>query len=137
MKPYNKKAVLESLEPFFRLGYSRYKACKLTGFDEGLLNKWEKADSTISIKIDAWIAETNIKAREVWKEEIKQGSYQASKEWLERREKEEFSLKQEVVQESTSTNTNVNIDVPVNEEESRSIIDAYLKQQGGAEISGE
>lgn len=129
MRPYNKKEILESLEPFFRLGYSRYKACKLIGFDEGLLNKWEKADSTISVKINSWIADANIKARKVWVSEIENGNYQASKEWLERKEKDEFSLKQEITQES------LNLNPIIEDNESKRIIDKYLNQQRFEKIS--
>jgi hypothetical protein len=35
-------------------------------------------------------------AKRNWVNEIKGGNYQASKEWLERRAKDEFSLKQEL-----------------------------------------
>ena len=42
----------------------------------------------------------NIAAKKVWADEINGGNYQASKEWLERRDKEHFSTRQEVEQNS-------------------------------------
>ena len=43
----------------------------------------------------------NIAAKKVWTDEINGGNYQASKEWLERRDKEHFSIRTEVEQNST------------------------------------
>ena len=42
----------------------------------------------------------NIAAKKVWTDEINGGNYQASKEWLERRDKEHFSTRTEVEQNS-------------------------------------
>jgi len=95
-KAWNKAKVLASLEEYFKLGYSRYKACMLIGLDQSTLTRWEQADPTLSLKIDSWIEWPNTLARRNWVSKLADSDYTASKEWLERRDKGEFSPKQEV-----------------------------------------
>jgi len=51
----------------------------------------------------------NIQAKKNWINEIKGGNYASSKEYLERKSRDEFSLKSEV--DSTNTNNNFNTDL--------------------------
>lgn len=59
------------------------------------LMKWIQSDNALSIKIKGWQEKISEKARQNWQEEIEKGNYIASKEWLERKNKDEFSTRQE------------------------------------------
>jgi transcriptional regulator with XRE-family HTH domain len=94
-KAWEKDAVLKVLEPLFRLGMTRRKACMTAGVHESTLSRWETDDIELSIKIDTWIKEPSRLAMMNWVDKVKEGDYQASKDWLERKEKDEFSTKTE------------------------------------------
>ena len=93
-KAWDKDKVLESLEDYFKLGYSRYKACMLANVDLSLLSKWEAKSPELSLKINAWIEWPNTLARRNWIAKLNDQEYIASKEWLERRDRDDFSTKQ-------------------------------------------
>lgn len=97
-KVLNKQETLEALKPYFLLGMSITKACETSGIcdDQTILN-WIKKDNTIRAKITGWQNYLSSKAREVWANKIQEEKdYQAAKDWLERKEKQEFSQKTEV-----------------------------------------
>ena len=97
-KAYNREEILEQLKSFFLLGMSITKACETSGIcdDQTILN-WIKDDDTIRAKITGWQNYVSASAREVWAKEItEKKNYIAAKEWLERKEKKEFSQRQEI-----------------------------------------
>ena len=53
-------------------------------------------DEEFRSKIEFYKDTPNVLARQTWREKIAKGDYQAAKDWLERREKNEFSLKTEI-----------------------------------------
>ena len=53
-------------------------------------------DEEFRSKIEFYRDTPNVLARQTWREKIAKGDYQAAKDWLERKEKSEFSLKTEV-----------------------------------------
>lgn len=114
----DKEKVLESLRPYFLLGYNRNKACVLAKFDPSLLNKWEQADPELSIKINAWIGYVSSKARENLAEEITANkNSETSKWWLERREKKDFSTRTEITgEEGKPLEANINLSKLTQEE---------------------
>lgn len=100
--PEQKESILESIRPYLEMGFSRSKACKLTGLDESTLSKWAKADEALSIKLEGWenmlnaLAISNI-ADAIRKEgelndDLRKDN---TKWWLERKMKADFSTRQE------------------------------------------
>jgi len=49
-----KKMILESMQPFLELGFTRRKACKLVGLDETTFSKWVSGDIGLSMKVTGW-----------------------------------------------------------------------------------
>jgi hypothetical protein len=94
---YDKKETIELLKPYFERGWSIRKACAISGLcdDQTVLN-WIEEDKTIRWKIEAWQNLISDAAADVWKNRIiETGDYQASKDWLERKEKNDFSIRTE------------------------------------------
>ena len=101
-KPYTKeqkKKILESLEYYLKLAYSRSKACKFIGFDETTLSKWLSNDEALSMKIQCWENSINVKVRENIQKKIESGDVNQSNWWAERKMKKEFSTRQELTGE--------------------------------------
>lgn len=98
---WDKEKVVQALEPYFKLGCTRRKACKYAGFDHSVLVRWEQKHPELTPKIDAWISEPNEAARRAWIGKIKEGDYTAAKDWLDRIEKDDFSTK--TINETTLT----------------------------------
>lgn len=92
-----RKNILDSLMPFFLLGYNRTEACRSVGFDNKTLYLWEKKDPSLSIKINAEMSKINTEARRNIINEIKAGNIGISQWWAERREKQAFSTRQEQI----------------------------------------
>ena len=105
---YNRDTVLEKLRAYFQLGLTINRACdqyneKHKGSDyiaRSTIQGWYETDEDCRQKIDAWKDTPNVIARQTWVGELK-GNYTAAKDWLERREKNEFSLKKEVDNNNT------------------------------------
>jgi len=93
----NKTETLGLLQPYFERGWSIHKACDRSGLcDDDTILEWCKEDIEIRKKIVSWqnlISENSI---DNWKARVKDGDYQASKDWLERKEKDDFSLRNEL-----------------------------------------
>lgn len=95
---WDKEKILKALEPYLKLGMSRRKACIAIGLDSSLLAHWEEKEPELSVKINAWVNEPNISARKLLVEKIQGGSKAIAQWWLERKERKEFSTRQEVEQ---------------------------------------
>lgn len=104
-KPYTKEqkdSILESLRPYLEMGFSRSKSCKLIGLDESTLSKWVKNDESLSMKLEGWenvlnaLAISNI-ADAIRKESELDDDLRKdnTKWWLERKMKNDFSVRQE------------------------------------------
>lgn len=99
---WDKKKVIEVLEPILKLGYSVTKACRAAGIPQSTVQTWIDDDETLRLKVNTWQDEPNILARKQWVKALSQGidrkendTYTPAKEWLERREKEDFSTRSE------------------------------------------
>lgn len=102
-KAYDKEKLLKVLEPFLKLGYTRNKACTLAGIDASVVYKWEKEDPELSVKIDSWIEFPNQEARRNIVNKITdEKDVETSKWWVERRDKDSFSPRQENINENTN-----------------------------------
>lgn len=95
-KEWNQEEMIRTLEPYFKLGCNLKKACDYAGIPYTTVHTWVSADEELRIKINSWQNEVNEEARRVWASKIKGGDFFASKEWLERKEKDEFSNRTEL-----------------------------------------
>ena len=99
--PEQRETIIESLEPFLSVGMSRNKACESIGFDATTLCKWSKDDESLSIKLRGWenclnkLAMQNIADALALEGETEDTRKDTSKWYLERRMKNEFSLRTE------------------------------------------
>lgn len=84
------------LRPYFQLGMSVNKACESAGIPQSTVATWVSNDDELRLKIAVWQREVNNDAYRTWREKINSGDYQAAKDWLERREKDDFSLRNEL-----------------------------------------
>lgn len=112
-KAFKKEEIMESLKPYFQLGYSIPDACDFIGFDNSLLYKWIKQDDTLSKKIKGWQNEISVFARRNWRDKIQvKKDYDASKDWLERKDRKEFGRNMDVTSDGESLNiTEVKLEV--------------------------
>jgi hypothetical protein len=97
-KPYDedeKEKIIKSLKPYLTLGYDLKNACIMAQFTYETVWHWVKKDNTLLIQIQAWQNSVNAKARENVANKIQEGDTNESKWWLERREKKDFSTRQE------------------------------------------
>lgn len=78
---------------YLLLGYSLKKACLLGGVPYTTLNDHYRTNESIRTKIDVLSTNVSLKARANWVKLIQAGDYRASKEWLERMEPEDFSMR--------------------------------------------
>ena len=108
----NRDKVLECLKKFLQLDLSVDRSCSAYNageYDKAIIEKrkpvfiskstvywWMQEDEEFRSKIEFYKDTPNVLARQTWREKIAKGDYQAAKDWLERREKNEFSLKTEI-----------------------------------------
>ena len=108
----NRDKVLDSLKKYLQLDLSVDRACSAYNageYDKSRIEKrkpvfiakstvyeWMQQDEEFRSKIEFYKDTPNVLARQTWREKIAKGDYQAAKDWLERKEKSEFSLKTEV-----------------------------------------
>jgi transposase-like protein len=104
-KKWNKDEVLNTLKPYFRLGYNVSKACRCAGIAESTVKHWIQKSEMLRLKVNAWQNEVSAQARANIIHAIKPkkddegntipGSAEQSRWWLERREKDDFSIRNE------------------------------------------
>ena len=90
-KEWDKEEIIRTLEPKFKLGCSIKKACDYAGVPYTTVHTWIRDDETLRIKIKAWQNEPNEVARASWIAKMAEGDYLSSKDWLSKKEKDEFS----------------------------------------------
>jgi hypothetical protein len=93
--PRDKEACMEILKPYFQLGCAVKRACAYAGIPPSTVETWIQNDDDLRAKVTGWQNEIAAKARANWRAKIAQQDYGASKDWLERMEKGEFSLRNE------------------------------------------
>lgn len=102
-KAWNKEEVVEVLKPHFQLGCSIQRACDYAGIASSTVKTWIENDETLRLKITSWQNELSLLARKNWKESLVEGrptkfgpdKYTPAAEWLQVREKEDFSKRTE------------------------------------------
>lgn len=90
-KARDKEKTIELLMPFFKMGCSVIKACNYGGVPQSTVQTWIDADETLRVKITAWQNEPNVMARSNWIAKMAEGDYLSSKDWISKKEKDEFS----------------------------------------------
>ena len=96
-KKWKKDEVIKILEPYFKLGCNVAKACNYAGISRTTVQTWIEGDEALRLKITAWQNEMNNKARSIWASELEKGNFEPAKEWLKKKEKDEFSDRTELV----------------------------------------
>lgn len=88
--------ILEKLEEGFKLGCTNREACFYAGIAESTFYDFLKDFPEFSEKIEMWKDYEKIKARMVIHKALEDGNNDIAKWFLERKAKDEFSIKQEV-----------------------------------------
>ena len=108
-----KDSIVNSLQPYLQMGFSRNKACQFIGLTPQTLSLWVQADESLLIKLTSWenvvntVAMQNVvdainKENEMPEDIRKENSWK----WLERRMRDDFATK---VDSDVNQKTNVNI----------------------------
>ena len=91
-KEWDKEEVIRTLEPFFKMGCNVKKACDYAGIPYTTVHTWVSNDELLRMKVTAWQNEPNRLARAAWIAKMASADgYDAGKEWMKRKEKDEFS----------------------------------------------
>ena len=90
-----REEIIQSLEEYLKLGYSRNKACELVGFKPTTLSEWVVKDEGLRIKLQGYENYVNVKARANIVKTIEGGDVPQSNWWAERKMKGEFSTRTE------------------------------------------
>ena len=109
-KAWNKEEVIEVLSTFLKLGCSVNKACNYAGIPQSTVQTWLENDEELRLKVGAWQNEMSTQARKVWKKAIEENQSNAAIQWLERKEKEEFSNRTDIKLEGELTSKIIAID---------------------------
>jgi|10_taG_2_1085330.scaffolds.fasta_scaffold02700_7 hypothetical protein len=94
-REWDREEVIEIVKPYLKLGYSVNKSCILAEIPTSTFATWMQNDEVLRKKVAAWRNNINAIARKNVVESIKEGDNNESRWWLERKEKEDFSLRQE------------------------------------------
>lgn len=90
-KAWNKEEVIEALKPLFKTGMNVNKACKSAGFPQSTVQTWIDNSEELRLKIGVWQSEPSRLARSSWIAKLAEGDYIASRDWLTKTERDEFS----------------------------------------------
>ena len=92
----------------FSYSFTDEEACLYANISKQTLYDYCKRFPEFSDQKEELKKKPNLKAKMNWIEKMNNKDYQASKEWLERKSKQEFSLKTE-----TENNTNLNWEIVI------------------------
>lgn len=95
-KEWDKDEVIEILKPFFKQGCNVTKACAYAGIPRTTVQTWIENDEVLRLKVGVWQNEPNHLARSNWLAKMAEGDFDSAKEWLRRKEKDEFSERTEL-----------------------------------------
>lgn len=96
-----RERIIQSLQPYIEAGLSRNKACEAIGLPPQTLSNWVQQDESLGIKLKGWenamsiLALQNVYSALLKEAEMDDNKKDTSKWYLERREKEMFSTRQE------------------------------------------
>jgi len=96
-----KNTIIQSLQPYLEMGFSRNKACEFIGLTPSTLSNWVKADNSLGMKLTGWenvvntTAMANLRDAVTREAETEDTRKDTSKWWLERRMRKDFATKVE------------------------------------------
>lgn len=96
-KPRQTPEVLRLLKYAFGIGCTIREACIYAGIGETTYYEWREADEKLASEIDKLRQDPVLKAKQVLIDSIKDGDVNTVKWFLERKKKDEFSIKQETM----------------------------------------
>lgn len=117
---------IQKLEESFKYWLTDEEACLECDVSTSSFYDYQAKHPEFKAKKEALKRTPNIAAKRNWLKEINGGNYQASKEWLERRAKDEFSLKQEIDQ----SNTNADVTDNLSEDQKKKLTERFTKKYG-------
>jgi len=88
--------VLAKLEEWFAYSFTDEESCLFASISPKTLYRYIKENPEFWQRKEILKRQPNIKAKMNWNNKIKDWEYSASKEWLERKSRNEFSLRQEI-----------------------------------------
>jgi len=97
-----RNVIIQSLREYLELGFSRNKACELTGLASSTLSNWVKEDESLGIKLQGWenainkVAMQNILDAINKEGETDDARKETTKWWLERKMKADFSTRTDI-----------------------------------------
>jgi hypothetical protein len=107
-----KDTIIQSLQDYLELGFSRNRACKMVGLSPVTLFNWIKADESLGIKIEGWqnsvnkVVIANLRDAILKEAEMDDSRKDTSKWWAERRMRKDFATK---VENENNNNTKLEI----------------------------
>jgi hypothetical protein len=96
-----KNTIIQSLQDYLELGFSRNKACELTGLAPATLSNWVKADEALGIKLQGWenainkVALANLRDAIMRESEMEDSRKETTRWWAERKMRADFATKVE------------------------------------------
>jgi hypothetical protein len=120
--------VLSKLEFAFSHSFTDEEACLYADIAPKTLYRYIEANEEFWQRKEILKKQPNIKAKLNWVKKMEEEDYSASKEWLERKSKNEFSLKQEF--QWDLNNTNLDVSDSVSQQQKLLIAKQFLKNNG-------
>jgi len=93
---WDKDRIIEALKPYLQLGYSVHMSCTLAQIPTSTVATWMEKDESLRKQFKAWQNLVSASARKVVVDKINEGDDKQANWWLERREKKDFSSRQEL-----------------------------------------
>ena len=107
---------VQKLEDAFKRSYTDIEACLSAWISTSTFYSYCKENPEFKERKEELKKYPNLAAKEVWLDKIGEGDYTASKEWLERKSREEFSTKQNIDQ-NTTIESNITVKLPNQEDD--------------------
>jgi hypothetical protein len=107
-----KNTIIQSLQDYLELGFSRNRACKMVGLSPVTLHNWIQADESLGIKIEGWqnavnkVVIANLRDAILKESEMDDARKETTKWWAERRMRQDFATK---VENENNNNTKLEI----------------------------
>ena len=96
-----KESIIQSLKDYLELGFSRNKACELTGLAPQTLSNWVQIDESLGIKLQGWenainkVVMANLLDAINKESEMDDNRKETTKWWAERKMRADFATKVE------------------------------------------
>lgn len=88
--PIDLEKALTKIAPLLATGLSLHKACCVAEISYSTLHPYYREDPDFRRKCDRYLLSPSVHARTTWIKAIRNGNWQAARDWLVKREPEEF-----------------------------------------------